>query len=103
MKIKVEGHKYELDNFENKEKEGQTLQFIQKELVGSDQYLVTVADGTTNEDVLEVLINRMEYLQGKFPCKENEYAISNLQQALIWLNERTKNRVQRGVEGKHLA
>jgi hypothetical protein len=31
MKVLVEGHKYELSNFENKNEQGQTLQFIQKE------------------------------------------------------------------------
>lgn len=31
MKVIVSGHRYELENFENKEAEGQNLQFIHKE------------------------------------------------------------------------
>ena len=31
MKVKVPGHTYELSNFENKDAEGQILQFIHKE------------------------------------------------------------------------
>ena len=37
--------------------------------------------------------------QSKFPCKENAQAITKLELALYWLEERTKNREARGVEG----
>lgn len=104
MKVLTEGHKYELSNFENKEQEGQTIQFIQKEPKeeGSTE-LVTISDGTTNEEVLEMLINRMQYLQSKFPCRENSVAITKMDEALMWLEKRTRDRVKRQVEGKQLA
>ena len=104
MNVIVEGHKYELSNFENKNAEGQMLQFIQKEPkeAGSTE-LITVADGTTNEEVIEVLINRLNYLQSKFPCRENALAITKLDEALLWLNKRTADRLKRNVEGKQLA
>ncbi len=117
MKIITEGHRYELSNFEDKEKKGQTIQFIEKEpilmhgkpgteddgkLVPTGQ-LRTINDGTTNEDVLDMLIDRMNYLQSKFPCRENALAITNMEQALMWLNKRTQDRVKRSVEGKHVA
>jgi hypothetical protein len=103
MKVKIEGHAYELSNFENKEKEGQILQFIHKIPVeeGSPE-LVTVSDGTTNEELLEVLIDRMNYLQGKFPCRENAIVITKLEESLMWLNKRTFDRIKRNVEGKQL-
>lgn len=56
-------------------------------------------NGTTNEEVLEVLIHRVKELNKKFPCDENEMAIRNLEGALVWLNLRTQDRVNRGVEG----
>ena len=104
MKVQTEGHKYELSNFENKEAAGQTLQFIQKEPVseGSTE-LKTIADGTTNEEVLEVLINRLVYLQSKFPCRENAIVITKLEESLMWLNKRTEERLKRNVEGKQIA
>lgn len=103
MKVKVPGHLYELPNFDNADAEGQTLQFIHKEPVpGSSGQLVTVMDGTTNEAVLEVLIDRLNFLQAKFPCRENAIAITKLDEALLWLNKRTADRVKRSVEGKHL-
>jgi hypothetical protein len=104
MKVLVEGHKYELSNFENKTKEGQTLQFIQKEPIteGSTE-LKTVSDGTTNEELIEMLLDRMNYLQSKFPCRENAIAITKLDEALLWLNKRTSDRIKRNVEGKQIS
>jgi len=60
-------------------------------------------NGVQNEEVLEILIDRMNYLNKKFPCRENALAITKLEEALMWLNKRTENRVARGVEGKHEA
>lgn len=103
MKELVSGHKYELANFENKEFPGQILQFIHKEPSTEDNtVLITVSDGTTNEEVIEALIARISYLQGKFPCKENACSITHLEEALMWLEKRTKDRLKRNVEGKHL-
>lgn len=100
MKVHVEGHNYELANFEKKDENGQFLQFIHKEpVVDGSTELRTVADGTTNEELLEVLINRMEYLQGKFPCRENAIVITKLQESLMWLEKRTADRKKRNVEG----
>ncbi len=99
----IEGHRYILENFEKDSKDGQILQFIQKEPKeeGSTE-LVTINNGTTNEEVLEVLINRMQYLQSKFPCRENSIVITNLEESLMWLNKRTQDRLKRGVEGKQI-
>ena len=119
MKTITEGHRYELANFENKEGKGQEIQFIEKKSVtdmrlnnilmpdGSDypenlDTLVTINDGTTNEEVLEVLIDRLTILNNKFPCKENSEAIIHMETALLWLNKRTQGRLKRGVEGKQI-
>lgn len=99
MQILTEGHKYVAANFENQDY-GQTIQFIEKapKEDGSTE-LVTVNDGTTNEAVIEVLLNRLNYLQAKFPCRENAIAITKLDEALLWLNKRTADRMKRNVEG----
>lgn len=105
MKILTEGHKYELDHFESYGLDGcpvQTIQFIEKRPVteGSTE-LVTVNDGTTNEEVLKMLINRLNYLNSKFPCRENSIALTKLDEALLWLNKRTADRIARNVEGQN--
>jgi hypothetical protein len=103
MKNNVPGHQYEMSNFENKDQQGQILQFIHKEPKEEGSTgLVTISDGTTNEEVLEVLIDRMNFLQSKFPCRENAIVITKLEESLMWLNKRTQDRMKRNVEGKQL-
>ncbi len=106
MKIITLGHKYELENFEQKDKPGQIVQFIEKTPVGGSEPgrsdLITIHDGTTNEEVLRVLIDRMNSMQAKFPCRENAIVTTHLETALLWLEKRTADRKARGVEGKHL-
>lgn len=97
MKTLIVGHRYELENFEQKDQPGQVLQFIHKEARG---VLDTIHDGTTNEELLAVLIDRLNFLQSKFPCKENAVALTHIETGLLWLNKRTAERKSRGVEGK---
>ncbi len=100
MNIIEKGHVYQADNFESKG--AQLIHFIKKEPVseGSNE-LKIVNEGTTNEEVLKVLIDRVQFLNGKFPCRENSIVITKLQEALMWLEARTKDRQNRDVEGKH--
>lgn len=111
MKIITEGHLYELDMFESTPESNQRIQFIEKVPVKEIKYLegtaldptalITLNNGTTNEEVLTMLIDRMQYLQEKFPCRENALVITKLEESLMWLNKRTEDRKKRGVEGKH--
>ena len=102
MRVIREGHQYVLDGFEQPVEGSQYLQFIEKEPIKVDSAeLRTVNDGTTNEEVFKVLIDRMQYLQAKFPCRENAIVITNLEESLMWLEKRTRDREARGVEGKN--
>lgn len=104
MKVLTPGHKYELENFERKDQPGQAIQFIEKTAApdGAPGTLVTVNDGTTSEELMKVLINRLEYLYGKFPSEETRCSIEHLKIALYAQQSRTLERTQRGVEGKAL-
>lgn len=103
-RVVTDGHLYELENFEAKNEPGQVLKFIEKTPTeGDPTKLTTVMDGTTNEDVIKVLIHRLRCLGAKFPCRENSLAMTKMEESLMWLNQRTANRVARNVEGKHLA
>jgi len=76
----------------------QTIQSIDKKLV--DGQFKTIRDGTTNEDVLRMLIDRMNWLNKLCSCRENSLCITKLEEALMWLEKRTADRVARMVEGK---
>ena len=57
-------------------------------------------NGITNEALIAVVIDRLQgFNDGPFRCRENSLAITNLEQALHWLNHRTMERMTRGVEG----
>lgn len=102
MKVLTEGHVYALDQFEGGEP--QVIYFIEKVPDHNNPTeLRTINNGTTNEEVLEMLIDRCNYLCRKLPSRETAIAITKLEEALLWLNRRTANRKKRGVEGKQIA
>ena len=55
--------------------------------------------GIQNEPVIAILIDRLKYLDGQFPSEYNKAAIYHLGLALESLQQRTKDRQDRGVEG----
>jgi hypothetical protein len=103
-RVVIPGHLYELENFEQKEAPGQVLQFIEKKPTMADPTkFETVSDGTTNEEVIKMLIHRLGCMYEKFPSRETATAITKLDEALMWLEKRTRDRMARGVEGRALA
>ena len=57
-------------------------------------------NGCTIEDVIGVLITRLEaFQQGPLWCHETRYVIEKLLSAQSWLRERTRVRREQGVEG----
>lgn len=59
-------------------------------------------NGISNEALIAIVIDRMRGFQsGKFASRENAVALTNLEQALMWLQKRTRDRMARGVEGTH--
>lgn len=71
---------------------------------------ITWQDGTIREvgrngvqvaEALEVVLNQLKGYQEKFPCKENAMSITKIEEAILWQEKRTTDRIKRGVEGKH--
>jgi len=57
-------------------------------------------NGCQQEDLLTVVIDRLRSFQsGPFACRENALALTKCEEALHWLNHRTTDRINRGVEG----
>lgn len=59
-------------------------------------------NGAFVETIIAVALQRIKYYQdSKFVCRENALAIKKLEEALHWLDSRTKDRETRDVEGTH--
>ena len=108
MKVLVAGHRYELELFEPESHasrmhgQPQFVQFIHKEPVkDGSKVMRTVSPGTTNEEVLEMMIDRMKFLQERCPCVENEMVINRLFECSHLLQARTARRKAAGIEGQH--
>ena len=56
-------------------------------------------NGCQVDTIIEAAKTILEGFQFKFPCRENAIAITKLDEALLWLEKRTKDRFLRGVEG----
>ncbi len=61
-------------------------------------------NGLSNEALLAVVEDRLLGFQsGKFACRENAIALTKIQEAMMWLLKRTRDRMARGVEGTLVA
>lgn len=62
-------------------------------------------NGAFVETILSAVLQRIEWYQtasnGKFRCRENAIAITKIEEALLWLDKRTRDREARMVEGTH--
>ena len=57
-------------------------------------------NGLTQEVLIAICIDRLRAFQaGPFACRENALALTKLEEAQHWLFHRTKQRMDRGVEG----
>lgn len=56
-------------------------------------------NGVHNEELLVVLIDRLDGLNKVLPCEANETVLKNLKESLTLLQQRSKDREDRGVLG----
>ena len=59
-------------------------------------------NGAFIEDLLGICAARLQFYQnGEFRCRENALAITKIEEAVHWLEHRTRDRQARGVEGAY--
>jgi hypothetical protein len=57
-------------------------------------------NGISQEALLTIVIDRLRGFQsGEFKTRDNALALTYCEEALMWLQKRTRDRVARGVEG----
>ena len=59
-------------------------------------------NGLTHEVLLAIVADRLRSFQsGPYSCKANACALTHIEEAQHWLQQRTLERMRRGVEGSH--
>lgn len=59
-------------------------------------------NGLTHEVLLAIIADRLRGFQaGPYVCKANACALTHIEEAQHWLQQRTLERMRRGVEGTH--
>lgn len=112
-------HQYEIDVIGGAPTSGgmKTLINFQNGPIGESGF-----NGISNEALVAIVIDRLRGFQhgriyqggtddpstevgfdfnsrGKYACRENAIALTHLEEALMWLQKRTRDRLARGVEG----
>lgn len=56
--------------------------------------------GVLDTDLLEIVRDRLKGFQsGDFSCRENACALTHIEEALMWMNRRVEDRIERQVLG----
>ncbi len=98
-------HRYRVAGFDagsnpgHRPPEGQTEKIV---LFQNGPIKEVGVNGMTHEALLAILIDRMRSFQaGPYSCRDNAVALTHMEDALMWLQRRTRERIKRGVEGTH--
>lgn len=58
--------------------------------------------GVTDQDLLEIVRDRLKGFQsGDMPTQETACALTHVEEALLWLNKRIEDRIERNVLGTY--
>lgn len=58
--------------------------------------------GIIDTDLLEIVRNRLQCFQeGEFKTRENAIALTHIEEALLWMNKRVEDRIERNVLGTY--
>lgn len=90
MKVLDNGHKYEVVNF-NKEGEAlgsQQISFVKDRCINGDGY-----EGTNCQELLRVLINRVQFLESQLHSDVNETIIKHLRASIVLFEQRHLQRL----------
>lgn len=56
--------------------------------------------GVVDQDLLEIVRDRLKAFQeGPYATRENALALTHIEEALLWMNKRTEDRIERNVLG----
>jgi len=94
-------HHYRISQVPNTQRESDHLAWNPHEICFQDgPILENGVNGISNEALLAIVEDRLLGFQSsQYACRENAVALTKLQEAMMWLQKRTRDRMARGVEG----
>jgi hypothetical protein len=103
----VSGHHYEVPVYQIEPGKGITpngdyiaIQFVRGSKIENENR-VPALEGTLHEHLVTVMIEDLKVKHAEYPSKETAMAITNLEQARHWMEEREKARDAAGVLGTY--
>lgn len=107
FKTIIPGHHYQVPEYEVKPGSGiqETGSVIEIRIVRGSKVegenTIAPVPGTLHEHLVTVMIEDLKVKNAEFPSKETACAITNLEQARQWLEERERARDSAGVLGTY--
>ena len=88
-------HLYEIVSNEQERKSFGMIQFQ-----NGARKLEESIHGVLDTDLLEIVRHRLScFQQGQFSTRENAIALTHIEEALLWMNKRVEDRIERNVLG----
>lgn len=76
-----------------------TIQFVRGSKIGDED--VPKRDGILHETLLSAMIHDLKFKNELVPSRETSTAITKLEEALHWMEERSRARAKAGVQGTY--
>lgn len=96
-------HEYEMYVKGEKTEGGQAPDVAQRISFQNGPVKESGFNGISQEALLAIVIDRLRSFQtGQYACRENAIALTHCEDALMWLQKRTRDRMARGVEGTNI-
>ena len=91
-------HEYDIYPAENLGEDSEPLAVIRFQ--HGARKLPDSVHGVLDTDLLEIVRDRLKGFQsGEFSCRENACALTHIEEALMWMNRRVEDRIERQVLG----
>ena len=74
--------------------------YVRIKLQNGPRKLPDSIHGVLDTDLLEIVRHRLQcFQQGPFSSRENAVALTHIEEALMWMNRRVEDRIERNVLG----
>lgn len=93
-------HRYSINDIEIDAEHGGYKEYANIQFQNGARKLLDSIHGVLDTDLLEIVRHRLScFQQGPFSTRENAIALTHIEEALLWMNKRVEDRIERNVLG----